>query len=191
MDRQIILASTSPRRRDLLKHLGLKSRVVASNYREIHHKHLKPEALVKFLALGKAEAVAKKYPRAIVIGADTIVVYQGKVFGKPKHKAEAMAMLKELSGTTHYVYSAVVVIDSAAKKKLVKVIKSKIYFRKLQAQGIKNYIATGEPMDRAGAYAVQDKGAGLIKKVQGDYTSVVGLPLDALSEMLKKFGARL
>ncbi len=186
--RSIILASTSPRRKALMMHLGLPFKVAESNYREIHHKHLKPEALVKFLALGKAEAVAKKYPKAIVIGADTIVVYKGKVFGKPKDGAGAILMLRKLSGRSNYIYTAVAVVDSSIKKKQIRVVKSKIYFRKLSRQGIQNYIATGEPMDRAGAYAVQDRGAGLIKKIIGDYSAVVGLPLDVLQKMLKKFG---
>src|SRR5579864_8811545 len=122
MKRQIILASTSPRRRDLFRHLGLPFKVAASGYHEVHHKHLKPEQLVKFLAEGKALAVAKKYRRAIVISADTIVVYKGKVFGKPKNKNEARAMLKELSGSVHYVCTAVTVIDASTNKKITRVV---------------------------------------------------------------------
>ncbi len=186
--KQIILASTSPRRRQLIKLLGIPFKVVASNYHEVHHKHFTPKQLVGFLAEGKAAATAKKYPNSIIVGADTIVVHKGKIFGKPKDKEDARKMLSKFSGQAQDVLTGVCVINLSAHKKVTKVVKSKLYFRKLNKQAIENLLSAGNFLDKAGAYAVQDHGAGLIRKVSGDYTNVVGLPLEALGKMLKKIG---
>src|SRR3989344_3836015 len=116
MERQIILASTSPRRREIMKLLKIKFKAVDSGYEEVLHGHLPHHELVKFLALGKAKAAAKKYPKAIIIAADTLVSFKGKVLGKPKNKREAVKMLSELSGTSHTVFSGMAVMDAQAKK---------------------------------------------------------------------------
>ncbi len=166
--------------------LGLPFKAVAPNYHEVHHAHLTPEQLVKFLAVGKAEAAAKKYRNAIIIGSDTIVSFRGTIFGKPKDRKDAVRILKTLNGQVHHVYTGVAVINMATGKKIIRAIKSRVYFRKLSEQGIKNYVATGEPMDKAGGYAMHGIGAGLIKKVIGSYTGVVGLPMDELERMVKK-----
>ena len=188
--RQIILASTSPRRKALMMHLGLPFKVVASNYREVHHKHLKPEALVKFLAEGKAMAVAKQHPHNIVIGGDTVIVHGGKIFGKPKDKADAGRILKILSGGHNYVYTGICVILVSQNKTINRAVKTKMIMRRLSAKEIAYYVSTGEPMDKAGAYGPLGAGMGLIKSIDGDFTNALGLPLDTLSGMLKKFGIK-
>lgn len=172
-------------------HLGLPFLVVPSDYREVHQPNLKPQQLVKFLAEGKAMAVAKKYSGAIVIGADTVVVHGGKIFGKPKTKAEARAMLKRWSGGVHDVYTGVCVLDAKLGRKITRSIRARIHFRDLTDDGIKNYIVHGEPMDKAGGYAVQGLGAGIIKKIEGDFTNTVGLPLDVVVSALRKFGVKI
>jgi septum formation protein len=181
------LASTSPRRKALMMHLGLPFKVVASNYREVHQKHLKPEQLVKFLAEGKARAAAKHYRNAIVIGGDTIIVHRGKVYGKPKDKADARRILKMLSGGINYVYTGVCVIILPENKKISRAVKTKMVMRRLNSKEIDYYVFTGEPMDKAGGYGPLGAGQGLIKKIEGDFTNALGLPLDVLQKMLKRF----
>ncbi|MCL5666247.1 MAG: Maf family protein [Patescibacteria group bacterium] len=184
MKRQIILASTSPRRRELLKHLGIKFQVADSGYEEVHHKHFKPQDLVKFLAEGKARSTARRYPKAVIIAADTSVYFKGKAYGKPKNLAQARSMLKGFSGKTHQVYTGLCVLDAKTGKTTVRAVKTLVTFRKLNSKGLKTYLMTGEPMGKAGAYAIQGLGAGLIEKVSGDYNNVVGLPLTLLEKML-------
>ena len=191
MKKQIILASISPRRKQMMAHLGVPFLVIPSNYREVHQPNLKPAQLVKFLAEGKASAVVKKYPAAIVIGADTVVVHGGKIFGKPKSKAEAKKMLKNWSGGVHDVYTGVCVMDAQSGKKIIRSVRARIHFRNLNDGGIKNYIAHGEPMDKAGGYAVQGFGAGIIKKIEGDFTNTVGLPLDVVVSALRELGVKI
>ena len=190
MQRQIILASTSPRRKALMTHLGLPFKVAASNYREVHHKYLKPESLVKFLAEGKARAAAGHYRNALIIGGDTIIVFRGKIFGKPKDQADARRMLKIFSGRPNYVYTGVCVMDSSSNKKISRCVITKIVMRRLNEKQIGYYVSTGEPMDKAGSYGPLGAGKGLIKKVEGDFTNSLGLPLDVLRGMLEKFGIK-
>jgi septum formation protein len=146
--------------------------------------------LVKFLALGKAQAAAKKYPNAIIIAADTIVSFKGKAIGKPKSKIEAEKMLKSFSGKPHKIITAVAVLDARTKEVFLEADEIKIYFRKLLPREIKNYVATGEPMDRAGAYAFQGLGFNLIAKIQGDVTTAIGLPMQLLYNILQKLGVK-
>lgn len=173
----------------MMAHLGLPFKAVASKYQEAHYKQLPPARLVNFLAENKAAEVAQRYPKAIIIGADTVVACRGKVFHKPKTRQEAYRTLMALSGRVHEVYTGVCVISG--EHKLVAAAKTRIYFRKLSPQGIKNYIATGEPMDKAGAYGIQGLGAGLARKVEGDFTNVVGLPLDKTRQLLRRVGVKL
>lgn len=191
MTKQIILASVSPRRKQLMMHLGVPFKVEASNYHEVHHKHLKPEALVRFLAEGKALAVAKHHKNSLIVGGDTVVVFRGKVFGKPKDKAEARQMLKTFSGRVIYAYTGISVVDSDTEKKLSACVKTKVIMRDLNENQIDYYISTGEPMDKAGAFGPLGAGKGLIKKLEGDFTGAFGLPLDELVKMLKKFGVKI
>ncbi len=184
--RQIILASKSPRRKILLKKLGVKFKVVKSGYREHHLKHLSPSELVKFLAFGKAKKTALKYPNAIIIAADTVVEFKGDILGKPKGNNEAKKVLQMLSGKTNYVITGMAVVDSLANKIFTIAKKTKVEFKKLSLESIEKYILTGEPMDRAGAYALDGKGIGLVRRVVGDMDSAIGLPIKDLKKILQK-----
>lgn len=184
--KKIILASSSPRRKELMSSLGLKFKVVDAKYRERKYNHLSPAKLVKVLALGKARSVAKYYPKAIIVAADTIVAHKGKIFGKPKSAVAATAMLEKLSATTHDIFTGLAVIDSSANKIFTKVERVKVYFKKLSRQVIHQYVESGEPLDKAGAYAIQGKGKKLVRKIEGDFSAAVGLPVKALGKILKK-----
>ena len=191
MKKQIILASVSPRRKMLLKLLRIKFKAVDSGYKEIMHKHLSHHELVKFLALGKAEAAAKKYPQSIIIAADTVVYFKGKAVGKPKNKADAFSMLKSFSGKAQELVTGVVVMDSENKIILSKVFKDKIYFRNLSNSQIAAYIKSGESLDKAGGYGPLGKGINLVKKLEGDYTAALGLPMEFVVNALLKLGVEV
>lgn len=155
------------------------------------HEHLGHGQLVKFLALGKAKAAATKYPKAIIIAADTIVSFQGKALGKPKSKEDAIKVLRSLSGKAHYVISGAVVLDASSKKIFTTHGKNKVYFRKLSQSDILNYINTGEAMDKAGAYGFIGGGFNLVKKIEGDLTTNLGLPLGFVVDSLLKLGVKI
>lgn len=186
--RKIILASASPRRRELLAGTGLIFSVDPGDYEEDMGLALKPHQLAKFLSSEKAKAVAVRYPDALVIAADTFIVCRGKLLGKPHTPEEARRMLGLLNGTSHSVITGFTVLDTNTKKRLSRSVETKVYFRKMSAQEIEAYVKTGEPLDKAGAYAIQGLGAVIVKKIEGDYFNVMGLPLCSLTEALKKFG---
>jgi septum formation protein len=189
--RTIILASASPRRKEILKKTGLKFRVDKSGCEEKMDTGLKPHDLAKFLSREKAREVARRHGNALVIAADTIVVLRGRIFGKPCDKEQAKEMLRVFSGKTHSVITGFTIIDTASKKELSRSIRSKVFFRRLGADEIEAYIRSGEPLDKAGAYGIQGLGAVLIKRIEGDFFNVMGLPLNALAESLKKFGVNV
>ena len=186
--RRIILASASPRRREILGLTGLKFSVDVSEYEEDMKLGLKPHQLARFLSSEKAKTIAAKYPNALVIAADTFIVFREKLLGKPHTEEEASRMLVLLNGRSHSVITGFTIIDTKTKKKLSRSVETKVYFRKMTEQEIKSYVRTGEPLDKAGAYAIQGRGAVIVRKIEGDYLNVVGLPLNSLIEALKKFG---
>jgi septum formation protein len=186
--RKIILASASPRRKEILKITGLKFTVCVSDYKEDLGLELEPRKLARFLSLKKAEAVALKYHDSIIIAADTFIVLNNKLLGKPLNEQEAEKMLKMLSGKSHSVITGFSIIDTGSNKKLSRSVETKVYFNKLGIDEIRAYVKSGEPLDKAGAYAIQGLGGIFIKKIEGDYFNVVGLPLCTLTECLKKFG---
>jgi septum formation protein len=141
---------------------------------------------VKKLARLKAEKVAVRFKDAIVIGADTLVIYKGKALGKPKDRKEAAAMLRKLSGKRHRVFTALCVIDTRSGRKFTRLVSTSVKFRKLSKEAIGGYINSGEPMDKAGAYAIQGRGAALVKSISGDFYNVVGLPVPTLLEILER-----
>ena len=189
--KHIILASASPRRKEILEKTGLKFRVVESRREEKMDTGLKPRDLVKFLSREKAREVARRHGNALVIAADTIVVLRGRIFGKPCDKEEAKEMLRGFSGKAHSVITGFTIIDTASKKELSGSVSSKVFFKRLSANEIEAYIRSGEPLDKAGAYGIQGLGAVLIKRIEGDFFNVMGLPLNALAESLKKFGVNV
>jgi len=186
----IVLASGSPRRRELLTMLGLKFDICPARGEEAAAEGLSPEETVKAISLAKAKEVAEKYPADIlIIAADTIVWAQGEILGKPKDKADAERMLYLLSGKSHSVFTGLCVI--CGDKVISAAEETEVRFRSLSEDEIKAYIETGEPMDKAGAYGIQGKASVLIEGIKGDYFNVMGLPLCRLGEILKTIGVRL
>jgi septum formation protein len=147
--------------------------------------------LAQRISLGKAMSVAVKYPDAIIIGADTFVIAGNILMGKPDDEDEARAMLTAISGKSHNVITGFAIIDTASGKTVSRVVETKVYIRRLSDEEIDAYIRTGEPLGKAGAYAVQGLGALFVERIEGDYYNVVGLPLCALMNALKEFGIRL
>jgi len=186
--KDIVLASTSPRRKALLEQLGLKFAVDARVMEDTGLAGLEPNELVKAVSLKKAESVAGYYPDAIIIAADTIGVIEGKIIGKPHSKKEASVMLASLSGKAHTVITGFTVLDTLTRKAVSWSVETTVFMKRIEAYEIETYVATGEPLDKAGAYAIQGLGAALVARIEGDYFNVVGLPLCALTETLKEFG---
>lgn len=188
--KRIILASASPRRRELLASLGLAYDIVVPDVDEESIQSESPARLAQDRALLKAEAAAKLVTGAIAVGADTIVVCDGDVLGKPRDEADAVRLLEKLSGRTHVVITGVAVCQAGGLC-LVDRAETEVRFRPLTHAEIVRYVATGEPMDKAGAYGIQGKGALLVEHIVGDYFNVVGLPLVLLASMLQRFGVTL
>jgi septum formation protein len=186
--RTIILASASPRRKEILDKTGLKFRVDKSLGEEKLIPGMKPRELVRFLSREKARDVAGRHSDAIVIAADTIVVFRGRIFGKPLNRDDAKEMLRALSSNGHSVITGFTIIDTACGKELTGSVETKVFFKRLSKEDIEAYVNSGEPMDKAGAYGIQGLGAVLVKRIEGDFFNVMGLPLYCLAEDLKKFG---
>ncbi|MDA8083954.1 MAG: Maf family protein [Nitrospiraceae bacterium] len=189
--RQIILASASPRRKELLALTGLQFRVVPSRYEEDMSLRLSPHRLARFLSLEKAREVGSRHGDALVIAADTFICRNGRLMGKPATLSEAKEMLLSLRGRAHLVVTGFTIIDAASGRTSSKSVGTRVFFRKVAEREIDEYVASGEPMDKAGAYAIQGLGSVLIRKIEGDYFNVIGLPLCALVTELKRFGVRV
>lgn len=173
-----------------MKQTGLQFAIEPGSYEEDMTLPLPPEKLVAHLSLGKAKAVADRHDDAIVIGADTFVVFEGRFLGKPKSIKEARVMLRALSKNECSIITGYSIVDCKSGKVISRTDESKIYFKKLSEQEIDEYIATGEPMDKAGAFAVQGLGGKLIKRIDGEMTSIMGLPINLLQKDLNEFGIR-
>lgn len=184
MRHKIILASKSPRRRYLLKQAGLDFSVIPSGVDENIISGLSPEAYVKDLAELKARDIAQKYPESWVIGADTIVFIDNTILGKPSGKDEARMMLKKLSGKSHSVLTGFTICSEKNAVYHTDVVKTEVLFKDLSEAEIEWYIHTDEPFDKAGAYAIQGLGTFLVKRINGSYTNVVGLPVCEIIEFL-------
>lgn len=182
---EIILASASPRRQELLKDIVSDFKVVVSSAKEVVPSGMKTEDIPKHLALLKAEDVLLKCPDAVVIGSDTIVVVDDKVLGKPKDEEDAFYMLKSLSSRKHFVMTGCAIASSS--KKLSFTVSTEVEFFELTDDEIKSYIKTKDSFDKAGAYGIQSQGKTLVKAIYGDYYSVVGLPVGRLKRELEAF----
>ena len=184
----IILASQSPRRRELLERMGVRDfRVVTPDIDEHMDRELPPEELVRRISLEKALAVQEQEGNtSIIIAADTVVALDGAVLGKPADELEAFKMLSTLSGCRHQVYTGMTVLRGEEKYTVSE--ETTVTFRELSAEEIDRYIATGEPMDKAGAYGIQGYGALLVEGIQGDYYNVMGLPVCRLGCLLRQLG---
>lgn len=188
LKQQIILASASPRRKQLLSSVGLKFKTVPAHLDEIYLNGETPNQHARRLAQSKAKIISEKYPDAWVLGADTIVVIDGQILGKPENKAQAKKMLQKLSGRTHKVHTAFTITRAASSISRTLVIQSAVSFKNISPDEIKWYISSKEPYDKAGGYAAQEKGASFIKSVRGSYTNVIGLPLCEVLEEFKTLG---
>jgi septum formation protein len=183
----IILASASPRRAELLGKLGLDFRVVPSAAEELHDERLGVAELCAGNAELKAREVAARYPESLVVGADTLVVLSGKLFGKPRALDHARAMLRELSGQTHQVVTGVCMIHGARLERFAD--ETEVTFRTLTDEAIDNYLRLVSVLDKAGAYGIQEHGDMLVEKISGSYDNVVGLPTEKLLERLRAWSA--
>ncbi|MDN4072727.1 Maf family protein [Fictibacillus terranigra] len=184
--KRLILASSSPRRKELLSMNLLSYEVIPSTIQEVMDPSLSPEELVCSLARQKAEDVFRLHKEHVVIGADTVVVNNGTVMGKPAGRKEAVAALRSLSGRTHTVYTGVCIL-SEGKERLFSV-STDVTFWELSEAEVENYVNSGEPFDKAGSYGIQGLGARLVQSIAGDFYSVVGLPVSRVVRELESFG---
>lgn len=183
---RIVLGSSSPRRRELLSLIAVPHDVLPADIDESEHAGEAPAAYVERLAREKATAVAKAVPDAMVIGADTTVVIDGAILGKPADAPDATRMLRLLAGRSHTVYTAVAVCHAGRIESDIEVVA--VSMRPLDLEEIEAYVATGEPMDKAGAYGIQGYGATIVDRIDGDYFAVMGLPLVRLVRLMRRLG---
>jgi len=184
------LASTSPRRRSLLNQIGLPFTVADPGEVETSTA-LDPSTRAVENASKKVESVAADHPHSIVVGADTIVVLGGKMLGKPRSKSEAREMLRTLRGTTHVVVTGLAVLDTDKGKTENRTVETRVFMRDIPNDELEAYVASGEPLGKAGGYAIQGSGAVFVERVEGCFFNVVGLPLPALYDILKDFGVSI
>ena len=186
-EHQIILASQSPRRKELFSMIGVPFEIETSDVEETSVQAETAKDYVQSVALLKTKDVAARFPQRLVIGADTIVVHEGQLLHKPKDETEAKRHLQALSQNTHSVMTAVAIIGPDGKE-TVFVEETKVFFKAISEQLMDEYIASGDPFDKAGGYGIQTHGALFVEKIEGDYNNVVGLPLAALVEQLLAHG---
>lgn len=179
----IILASASPRRSELMTLAGFRFDVICADIDEIVPEKALPQEVVMSLALQKAQAVAKDHRKSAVVGSDTVVALDGKILGKPRSEKEAAEMLRSLSGRIHKVFTGVAIVCGEKVTSFFE--ETEVEFYPLTDQEILDYVATGEPMDKAGAYGIQGRGAVLVKRINGDYFNVMGLPISKVYRELK------
>lgn len=184
--KRLILASSSPRRKELLSMNLLSYEVIPSTIQEVMDPSLSPEELVCSLARQKAEDVFRSHSEDVVLGADTIVVYDGSALGKPSDREDAIRVLRTLSGQTHTVYTGVCILSDDVTRSFV--VSTDVTFWELSETEIEAYVNSGEPFDKAGSYGIQGLGARLVQSIAGDYYSVVGLPVSKVVRELESFG---
>jgi septum formation protein len=188
---EVLLASVSPRRRELLSSLGLRVLVVPSDVDEGDRPGYGPLELARLHAAAKADAVARREREHVIVAADTVVELDGVALGKPRDRAEAVRMLGALAGREHVVHTAWSVVDGLAGARRDGVSSTRVRFNPLCAEEIESYVATGEPMDKAGAYGIQGRGAALVERIDGDFYTVMGLPLGRVVGAFRELGYRL
>jgi septum formation protein len=187
----IILASNSPRRAEMLRQAGLEFKVVPSNVSEIQHEQLTAREVSQINAYRKARGVAKKYPDALVLAADTVVALEDILFGKPTNLEDAYQMLEKLQGKTHVVVTGICLLHLRNHRQRIFAESTAVTFRGLDAVKIRRYLTRVNPLDKAGAYAIQENGDQVVERVSGSYTNVVGLPMERLSVELRAWGGGL
>ena len=187
----LILASASPRRADLLRQCGVPFQIAPTGVREVEEKHLSAGETARINAWRKARAAASNHPDAVVLGVDTVVALGAALFGKPATRGEAEQMLLTLQGKTHRVLTGVCLLHLQARRKRIFLEETAVTFRPLTRRQIRRYHAQVDPLDKAGAYGVQEKGEMLVEAIAGSFTNVIGLPLARLASELPAFGVRL
>jgi septum formation protein len=183
--RNLILASSSPRRRYLLKLIRIPHVVVHPDVREEHHPGENPVQHVLRLSSLKAHSVASGFEDGFILGADTVVVLEGRMLGKPRDRKQARAMLKDLTGRLHHVYTGLSLLDAATSSEVQGYERTQVKIRRMADWEIDSYIATGEPMDKAGSYGIQGYGAAIVERIVGCYFNVVGLPIVRLLSLMR------
>ena len=186
-DLKLVLASASPRREEILTQLNLKFTIVPAKIDESAFDHSDPVELVKVLAEKKASSVSKLVEDALIIAADTVVVHNDQILGKPANKFEAKKMLKQLSSDKHQVITGVAVLNSRTGESYLEYNITEVKMTAISESEIENYVETGEPLDKAGAYAIQGFGGLFVEEIKGSYYSVMGLPIHQLVDLMDKF----
>jgi septum formation protein len=182
---QLVLASSSPRRRELLALLGISFEVCPSEFHERPTAGWSPIEQVRRFALEKARSVARLRPKDLVLGSDTVIDLEGRLLGKPADLADACAMLARLAGRSHLVHTAVALCDRERNSESVETATAKVWMKADLEHAYERYLATGESLGKAGAYAIQELGGDLVERIDGDYTTVVGLPLKLVADLLR------
>lgn len=185
---RLILASTSPRRHELLALLNIPFEIVAPTYVERVSPHLSPADQARLFAEGKARSCQDLFTDSLIIGCDTLIELDSNVLGKPADRADSARMLQRLSGQKHLIHTGVAVISTSTGKLHSAVESVQVWFKQLSPLDVDTYASTGESLGKAGAYAIQGRGADLIERIEGDYTTAVGLPLKTLAQLLGGFG---
>lgn len=186
----MILASKSPRRKEILEEFGFELKIVTKEVEEVSNE-IDPHLWAKEIAYKKGIAVSKEYPNEYVISADTVVIFNGEFLGKPKNEEEALIVLKKLSGNVHEVITAVTLINEEKGINRTFTDSTNVYFKTLNEKELKWYVKSGEPMDKAGSYGIQGKGAIFVEKIEGDFFNVMGFPLSKFYDMLKELDCKL
>jgi septum formation protein len=186
--KRLILASGSPRRKELLERIGLEFEVIPSGAEEVITKQ-NPSEVVEELSLQKASDIAAQIPEGIILGADTVVCQDGQIMGKPKDRRDAGEMLQKLQGRSHQVFTGVTVLVKTSEELCQHTFscETKVHVYPMTDQEIEKYLDTGEPMDKAGAYGIQGRFSAWVESIEGDYNNVVGLPVSALWQVLKQY----
>lgn len=187
---RLILASASPRRAELLRQLDLDFQIVPSDAAEIFDEQLSPLELCELNAHRKARVIAKKHPDTLVLGADTLVFLEGEIMGKPANGAEARRMLGRLQGRTHQVVTGVSLIHLREYRERMFAVSTDVAFYPLTAKQINTYLANMNPLDKAGAYAIQEHGETIVSEIFGSFSNVIGLPIEILGEEIRQWGKR-
>jgi septum formation protein len=185
---RLILASASPRRSELLQQLGIEFAVIVGQVEEITPTHLSPHETAQINAYRKARAVAKKHPDDLVLGADTIVCLETQIFGKPANRAQAEEMLLALQGRSHEVVTGVCLVRWRARRERLFAVSTTVVFHDLDRAAIRRYLDRINPLDKAGAYAIQENGSLIVREISGSFGNVVGLPVERVREELSQWG---
>jgi septum formation protein len=186
--KKLILASQSPRRKQLLEQIGLEFEIHPSDIDELLDPKLNPCQQVESLSRQKAIAVAAKFKNALILAADTMVALDGEVYGKPKDRDDAIGMLNKFSGKSHSIVTGFTIIDTETKKSVTNSSETKVWFRKISTEEIKRFIEKEKPYDKAGAYAIHELASVFVQKIEGDFFGGVGLSVYLVADELKKFG---